>query len=167
MDFQDIIKFRPNLKINVKRILFVLGVRLHTEKCLLSLKTPKLLFNSKWTSIFTTLSELFKFILMIYLLTLIWEWIILIIYAWFFKILVICGRILRDKWSGFRSRGRRSLRESYLLSWSKPHSCWNSLYSCQEAILIYHPCGSTVETLRTPSPDFSRGSYQSILVRPN
>ena len=39
MVFLDIIRFKSNPRINIKLHLFVLGVRLHIERCLLVLKT--------------------------------------------------------------------------------------------------------------------------------
>jgi hypothetical protein len=46
MDFQVIIKFKLNLRINIRRRSFVLGVHLHTRKCLSALKTCRSNFST-------------------------------------------------------------------------------------------------------------------------
>ena len=43
--FLDIIRYKLNLRTNIRLHLFVLGERLHIEKCLSALKTLELHFN--------------------------------------------------------------------------------------------------------------------------
>ena len=44
-DFSDIIRYKLNLRTNIRLHLSILGELLHIEKCLLVLRTPELLFS--------------------------------------------------------------------------------------------------------------------------
>ena len=47
MDFSDIIRYKLNLRTNIRPHLFVLRESLHIEKCLLAFKTSELLFSGQ------------------------------------------------------------------------------------------------------------------------
>jgi hypothetical protein len=69
MYFQDIMKFKSNLRINTRRRLFVLGVLLHNGKCLLAFKTLEKPSNMPRYFLFMISNILSKLTLMILLLT--------------------------------------------------------------------------------------------------
>ena len=83
MVFRVIIKFLSILKINIRQPLYVPGVPLHIERCLLVLKMLEPLFSGPCHMLSTTSNMSLKHTWMISLLVLERELITLVIFEWF------------------------------------------------------------------------------------